>query len=451
VTDRHAAGEAIERSWQAQKVINDLLQISLEDTSRDEMLQQMLTRIVEVPWFAPEARGGILLVDKASDSLVMKAECGLATEFLNACARRRVGECFCGTAASSGQIMYRAGGASEERRCQPAGACSQYCVPFTSSDGRLGVLNLYLCDNHACSEKEMEFLSAIGRVLASSIERKQATQTLRKSEAAYRAIFDKASDSIFVHDPENGRILDVNRKTCETFGYSHEEMLSLSVGQISTGDPRMSQENAVALIQSAATEGPRVFEWHCKDKSGRPFWVEVSLSHADLGSGGRVVAFVRDIDARKRAEQRALALSRFLEGIMDTVDIWISAADREANILVWNGAAERISGYTREEVMGNSKIWALMYPDEQMRQSYMEERCEALQTGEFCDRHRTSIITKGGDSKIISWNAYKLTDENGEICGVIALAFDVTDDADAGEAGCDLDEFVIRALQARKP
>jgi PAS domain S-box-containing protein len=450
VTDRHTADEAIERSWQAQKVINDLLQISLDDISRDEMLQQMLERIVDVPWFAPDARGGILLADQASDSLVMKAESGLATEFLQACARRRVGECFCGAAASSGQIMYRSGSGSEERRCQPTRACGQYCVPFSSSGSLLGVLNLYLSDGHTCSEKEMEFLSGIGRVLASSIERKRATQTLRKSEAAYRAIFDKASDSIFIHDPETGRILDVNNKTCETFGYTHEEMLKLSVGDISADDSRFTQQDAVKLIQSAATKGPRVFEWKCKDKSGRQFWVEVSLSFAELSSGDRILAFVRDIDARKRAERKARALSGFLEGIMDTVDIWISAADSEGKILVWNEAAERISGYARDEVLGNSSIWELIYPDDEMRRTYMEERCRVLHSGVFCDRHRTSIVSKGGEPRLICWNAYKLTEDNGDICGAIALAFDVTDAADDAEGPTELYEFVIRALQAKK-
>lgn len=451
VTDRHTAGEVIERSWQAQKAINDLLQISLEDISRDEMLREMLASILEVPWFAPGARGGILLMEPGTDLLVMTAESGLSGETIKACARRKVGECFCGAAAATGQIMYRAGGSKgEQRQCQPDGAHSQYCVPISSSGRLLGLINLYLAGHHACSEKEMEFLSAVGRVLASSIDRKQASETLRKSEAAYRAIFDKASDAIFVHDPDSGRILDVNPRTCEMLGYSHEEMLSLDVGAVSAGESPYTNDDAIRLIRSAAKEGFQLFEWRCKDKSGRVFWVEVSLSFVEYGSGRRVLAFVRNIEARKRAERKALALSRFLEGIMDTFDIWISAADMESNVLVWNGAAERISGYKREEVLGTSSVWELMYPDENMRRSHMESYAAALESGESCYTQRTSIATSTGDSRIVSWSYYRLEDDNGEMCGSIAVAFDMTDSGDEDESRPGFQEYALKGLDQRE-
>ena len=449
ITDRHFAREAMERSWQAQNVLNDLLQISLEDNPRDAMLEQMLSRIVEVPWFGAEATGGILLKEADADLLVRKAESGLSEELVNACERRRVGECFCGAAAASGQIVFRAGDGGEEARpCQPQGARSQYCVPFASGGNLLGVLNLYLDPNHTCSEKEMKFLSAIGGVLASSLERKQAMETLRKSEASYRAVFDNASDSIFIHDAETGRILDVNRKTCEVFGYTHDQMLTLNVGDISAeGEPPFSQKDAVRLIKEVASGSGRLFEWHCRDSSGRLFWVEVNLSLARLGSDDRVLAFVRDIDARKRAEQRVLALSRFLEGIMDTVNIWISATDHEGNVLVWNRTAERITGYPRDRVIGNADVWTMMYPDENIRRDYLAERCRILNSGVFCDRHVTSILTAGGETKTVSWSCYKLSDEAGDLCGAVGLAFEVAEGDGVTEPNTDLKQFTIEGLK----
>jgi PAS domain-containing protein len=68
---------------------------------------------------------------------------------------------------------------------------------------------------------------------AAEIERTRAEQALRESEASYRAIFEAAEDAIFVHDWDTGAIVDVNPKACEAFGYAHEEMCGISVGQIS--------------------------------------------------------------------------------------------------------------------------------------------------------------------------------------------------------------------------
>ncbi len=58
-------------------------------------------------------------------------------------------------------------------------------------------------------------------------ERVQVQKELEASEASYRSIFDAAEDSIFVHDPHSGAIVDVNPKACATFGYTREEFRQL--------------------------------------------------------------------------------------------------------------------------------------------------------------------------------------------------------------------------------
>jgi PAS domain S-box-containing protein len=223
-------------------------------------------------------------------------------------------------------------------------------------------------------------------------------------------------------------------------------MLTLGVASMSAGDSTFSQEEAVKRVKRVAAEGPQLFEWHCRDSAGRLFWAEVNLSYARLGSGDRVLAFVRDIDSRKQAEQRVLQLSRLLEGIMDTVDMWVSAADADGKILVWNAAAEAISGYSREEVIGSNNVWKLMYPEASIREKYMAERWAALRSGVKCDRHRTSIVTGRGESRWICWNYYPLSDEAGNLCGAVALAFDVTDAAGEGHSAPDLAGHAPRVM-----
>ena len=67
------------------------------------------------------------------------------------------------------------------------------------------------------------------------LERKEAEERLQDSEAGYRAIFEMANDGILIHDADTGRILDVNNRTCELFGYSRKQMLDLDIGAISGG------------------------------------------------------------------------------------------------------------------------------------------------------------------------------------------------------------------------
>lgn len=109
-------------------------------------------------------------------------------------------------------------------------------------------------------------------------KQKEIEQKLRESEENYRSIFDAASDAIYVHDLETGRILDVNRRMCEMFKTTLEEALSLSMDEGMVGEGRFTPENAMDMIARAAAGEPQVFEWLAKDRHGRRFWVEVNLS-----------------------------------------------------------------------------------------------------------------------------------------------------------------------------
>lgn len=131
----------------------------------------------------------------------------------------------------------------------------------------------------------------------------RVTPDLRESDASYRAIFDSANDAIFVHDLATGAIVDVNRKATEMYGIPRDELLRLSVQDISAGVAPFTQERAVAAIRSAAEGAPQLFEWIAKDRAGRQFWVEVNLKRAVIGGHERLLAFVRDITDRKIAER----------------------------------------------------------------------------------------------------------------------------------------------------
>jgi PAS domain S-box-containing protein len=145
-------------------------------------------------------------------------------------------------------------------------------------------------------------------------KRKEAERSLRQSEENYRTIFDSANDAIMIHDAVTGRLLDVNRKTEQMFGYPVKEFLTLSVGDFSSGEPSHTNETALQRIHAAADGGPQVFEWHCRRKDGSLFWVEVSLRQVTLLGESVVLAVVRDVSERKQLEAR-LRQSQKLESI----------------------------------------------------------------------------------------------------------------------------------------
>ena len=123
------------------------------------------------------------------------------------------------------------------------------------------------------------------------------------SQADCRAIFDAVSDAILIHEVTTGEILEVNRGMCEMFGYTPEEARQLKVTALCGGEPGSQLEPALSLLAKAAAGSPQVFEWQARDRAGRVFWVEVHLKPIRLGGRDRVLAVLRDIDRRKRAEE----------------------------------------------------------------------------------------------------------------------------------------------------
>jgi PAS domain S-box-containing protein len=131
----------------------------------------------------------------------------------------------------------------------------------------------------------------------------QVEKSLQISEADYRAIFNAAHDGIFILDPKNGAILDVNQKMMEMYGYSRAEALLLQADDLSINQPPFTRKGAMERIKEAVLGIPQLIEWHCRHKSGKLFWGEVNLKSALIGGHERILAIVRDISERKRIEE----------------------------------------------------------------------------------------------------------------------------------------------------
>ena len=181
------------------------------------------------------------------------------------------------------------------------GVVSGMCVMVQGPAHPWGVLGAHSTQRKIFSKDDVNFLQAVSNLLADAIARKRVEEELAASETNYHEVFNAVNDVVFIHDKETGAVLDVNATWCQVFGYTCEEVRQLVVGDFSLGKPPYTQEDAVRWVRKAAEEGPQLFEWLCKKKSGELFWVEVSLKLAVIGGEERVLAVVRDISERKLA------------------------------------------------------------------------------------------------------------------------------------------------------
>jgi PAS domain S-box-containing protein len=138
-----------------------------------------------------------------------------------------------------------------------------------------------------------------------------------------------------------------------------------------------------------------------------------------------VVAYLSEHLEQERQEY--MSLSHFNESIVSNAHVWLVVMDREGKIDAWNKAAERITGYPAAEVIGNRRIWKLLYPDAQYRKDIQATIRTISGEKRFFENFVTVIRTKGGDMKTISWNTQAIPDGDNAPLRFVAIGIDITE------------------------
>ena len=186
-------------------------------------------------------------------------------------------------------------------------------------------------------------------------ERRMAEEVLRESEANYRTVFDGASDAILIYDLEEQTFTEVNRKASEMFGYSPDELSAMSFDELTAGEPPFTRADALGKYASVKEDllagKPLLIEWRARDRAGKVFWVEMNLKTATFWGEPRVLAVVRDITARKLAEEALRASETNYRAIFSAVSEGIFIIDPTGGrILDANAEACRMYGRSVEEL-----------------------------------------------------------------------------------------------------
>jgi len=141
-------------------------------------------------------------------------------------------------------------------------------------------------------------------------ERKLAEEALQKSEEKYRNLFEHANDSIFIIDPSSRRFLDVNENAAKRLGYTRDELLQLTIDNITTP---MAAQHSDDIIRELLNAGHVTFEHTHLRKDKTKILVEISSQVIEYGDRQVFQSIVRDITERKRIEDALQSAHNNLE------------------------------------------------------------------------------------------------------------------------------------------
>jgi PAS domain S-box-containing protein len=225
------------------------------------------------------------------------------------------------------------------------------------------------------NDDDAQTLRALGDIAIEVVERKQAEESLRQSEALYRDLFELESDALVLLDLASFQLLDCNQAAQKLYGYTREEFLRLHVQDLSA-EPEKTRQ----YVGSGQYHVP--LRWH-KKKDGTRFPVEISA--ALIRQPGRVVELgvLRDITARHKMEEELRSAMEELQ----TTTRQLQEAQRIAQMgsYVFNVATaqwrsspalDKVFGIGGRSSQGTIESWlGIVHPDDQaqMKKYLVEE------------------------------------------------------------------------------
>ncbi|MGB7603237.1 MAG: PAS domain S-box protein [Candidatus Sulfotelmatobacter sp.] len=251
-------------------------------------------------------------------------------------------------------------------------------------------------------------------------------------------LLEALPDAIVAVD-RDGIIAQVNSQAQELFGYSREELIGQKVEMlVPEGYRARHHRHRQTFADTPKTRRMGAdLDLYARRRNGSEFPVEIALSPVSTEKGSFVLSAIRDISDRKRiaeelrraneelyrktVEQIGEYRSR-LASIIDSSEDAILSKNLDGTITSWNRGAERMYGYTLEEVLGKH-ISVLAPPD---RADEITKILQEIIAGESVE-HRESIrVTKDGRHLNVSISVSPLRNAIGEVVGASVIARDIT-------------------------
>ncbi|WP_251330236.1 PAS domain S-box protein [Haloplanus pelagicus] len=241
----------------------------------------------------------------------------------------------------------------------------------------------------------------------------------RRREREYEQIFDGVNDTISVHDPESGEMIDANGSLCDLLGYEKSALLDRGATAISVEREGFTEERGKEIIDSVVESGEsEQVEWQVETATGERRWLEINATTARIGGETRYLAIGRDVTERKRRERE---YEQIFNGVTDIINVY----DPETGELVAvNDTMCELTGYDRETILDRG-IGALSAAEEGYTPDHVRETLDEVMASDEPRDLDWALETADGEIRWLDVTATTAT-INGED-RLLTISRDVTE------------------------
>jgi len=266
-------------------------------------------------------------------------------------------------------------------------------------------------------------------------------------QTTFEGLLDAVPDALVGVD-QTGLIRFVNHQTELLFGYGRDDLVGQSI--------EVLVPESLQRFHSARREGyfadPETramgsgLDLTGRHRDGTEIPVDISLSHFDTVDGPLVIASVRDMTERKKAEEGRLRAER-MSAVVEFSGEAILSSTLDGLVTSYNRAAEQLFGYTEDEIVG--KPGSLLSPKD--RADEASAILATIRTGQPVMNFETIRVRKDGTVFPVSLTVSPLFDHGGTVIGSSTITQDMTKQRQAFEAARSMIESSLDSLVSISP
>ncbi len=253
---------------------------------------------------------------------------------------------------------------------------------------------------------------------------KQAVRVLRDDLNRYKELWEEAPVAYHMLDTE-GIIKQVNQTEMNMLGYTRDEMVGKSIFDFILPEQQKKAEERFRL-KLAGEHIPKQHDRIYVTKGGARIYVSID-DRLQFGRDGEVLGVrttMVDITQERRTEEALRRERDFTSAVLSTAGALVVVLNRDGQIVRFNKACERLTGYAFEEVR-NRHVWDLFVIPQEVEP--VKAIFRKLRSGAFPNEHENHWVARDGTQHLIMWSNTALLDHQGRVEHVVGTGIDITE------------------------